>query len=72
MDEIKTQTYNKSMNPNTAKNALVFLSRVDLKGAEVTPFQEVVQALNAFTEETLTMTAPEEETTTSTTPTDNA
>ena len=37
-----------SMNPAVAKNALVFLSRVDLKGAEAAPFQEVVTELQTF------------------------
>ena len=36
------------MNPAIVRNALVFLSRVDLKGAEAAPFQEVVTALQTF------------------------
>lgn len=49
------------MNAVTAKNALAFLARVDLKGSETPAFQEVVQALNTFAGETITMPAPEEE-----------
>lgn len=33
-----------------ARNALVFLERVDLKGAELIPFTEVVEFLKTFLE----------------------
>lgn len=36
------------MNPITAKNAIAFLARVDLKGAETPAFQEVVQTIQGF------------------------
>lgn len=61
------------MKPETAKNALIFLSRLEtIKAIEVGAFQEVVAALNTFAGETLTMPAPEtEETTTGTTSPDH-